>query len=64
MLSREILPGHAISRSLVTKPENTCSIRAAVPLFCPASGLHIGAREQRQGFVTVQQRLLREGCGW
>lgn len=60
----EILPGHDISQPLVTKPENTWTIRATVPLLCPASGLHTEAREQRQGFVTVQQKLQRGGCGW
>ena len=52
---------YAISRLVVTKRENTCSIRATAALFCPASGLHTEAREQRQGFVTVQQKAAEGG---
>lgn len=63
MLKRVFLPGRAISRPLVTKPENTCSLDATAPLFRPGSGLHTEAREQRRGFVTVQQKAA-EGGPW
>ena len=61
MNSHEIWPGLDMSLPVVTNLWKAAPVGATVTFHCPACGLHTGARLQRQGFVTVQQKATEGG---